>query len=55
MTNQELEKKIRELLNTDNDLDFLLALKRKDLEKLLACIRARVDEVGGKENRRTRE
>ena len=55
MTNQELVKKIRELLNTDNDLDFLLALKRKDLEKLLACIRARVDQVGGKGNRRTRE
>lgn len=46
MTNQELVKKIKELLKTDDDFDFLLLLKRKDLEKLLACIRARVDEVG---------
>jgi hypothetical protein len=46
MTNQELVKKIKELLNTDNDLDFLLVLKRKDLEKFVACIRGRVDQVG---------
>ncbi len=46
MTNQELVKKIKELLKTDDDFDFLLMLKRKDLEKLLACIRGRVDQVG---------
>jgi hypothetical protein len=28
-------KKIRELLKTDADLDFLMALKKKDLEKLV--------------------
>jgi hypothetical protein len=47
MTNQELVKKIKELLNTDADLDFLLTLKMKDLEKLVACIRARLDQAGG--------
>ena len=56
MTNEELVKKIKKLLETDADLDFLMVLKRKDLERLLACIRGRVDQVGGeKGNRRTRE
>ena len=48
MTNAELVKKIKELLMTDADLDFLLVLKRNDLEKLVACIRARVDQAGEK-------
>lgn len=43
MTNGELVKKIVELLNTDADLDFLLVMKKRDLEKLVACIRARLD------------
>jgi hypothetical protein len=43
MTNDELVKKVEELLNTD--LDFLLMLKRKDLEKLVACIRARLHQA----------
>ena len=56
MTNEELVKKVMELLNTDRDLGFLLVLKKEDLEKLVACIRARVDQVGGeKGRRRTRE
>ena len=56
MTNEELVKKVKELLNTDADLDFLLVLKRKDLEKLVACIRGRVDQVGGeKRHSRTLE
>jgi len=46
MTNEELVKKVKELLETDADLDFLLVLKKKDLEKLVACIRARVDQSG---------
>jgi hypothetical protein len=55
MTNDELVKKVKELLNTDADLDFLLALKKKDLEKLVACIRGRVDQAGGeKRHSRTR-
>lgn len=48
MTNDELVKKVKELLNTDADIDFLLVLKRKDLEKLVACIRGRLDQVVGK-------
>jgi len=56
MTNLELVKKIKELLNSDIDLGFLLVLKRKDLEKLVACIRGKVDQVGGgKEHHITRE
>ena len=56
MTNEELIKKIKELLLTDAELDFLMVLKRKDLEKLVACIRGRVDQMGGeKGHRRTRE
>ena len=56
MTNEELVKKVLELLNTDGDLGFLLVLKRKDLEKLVACIRRRIDQVGvEKGHRRTRE
>ena len=56
MTNDELVKKIEELLNTDADLDFLMVLKKKDLEKLVACIRGRVDQVGGeKRHNRIRE
>ena len=56
MTNDELVKKVKELLKTDADLDFLLVLKRKDLEKSVACIRARMDQMAGdKRNRRSRE
>jgi hypothetical protein len=56
MTNEQLVKKVKELLNADADLGFLLVLKRKDLEKLVACIRGRVDQVGGeKGHHRTRE
>ena len=56
MTNEELVKKIEELLNTDADLDFLLVLKKRDLEKLVACVRGRVDQIGGeRRHNRTRE
>jgi hypothetical protein len=53
MTNEELVKKVEELLQTDADLAFLLVLRKKDLEKLVACIRGRVDQVSEKEKRRT--
>ena len=46
MTKEKLVEKIRELLKTDNDLDFLLILKKEDLESLVAYIRDRVDQVG---------
>jgi hypothetical protein len=36
MTNDELVKKIEDLLKTHADLDLLLAQKRRDLEKLVA-------------------
>jgi hypothetical protein len=56
MTNDELVKKIEELLNTDADLDFLLVLRKRDLEMLVACIRGRLDQVSGeKGHSRTRE
>jgi hypothetical protein len=46
MTKEKLVQKIKELLKTDNDLNFLLILKEKELERLLACIRDRMDQVG---------
>ncbi len=47
MTKEKLAEKIREILKTDNNLDFLLELKKEELERLVACIRDRVDQVGG--------
>ncbi len=46
MTKEKLLEKIRELLKTDNDLNFLLELKKEEIERLVACIRDRVDKVG---------
>ncbi len=46
MTKEKLVEKINELLKTDNDLDFLLGLKKEEIERLVACIRDRVDKVG---------
>jgi hypothetical protein len=46
MTKEKLVDKIKELLETDTDLNFLLALKKEDLERLLACIRNRIDNIG---------
>ena len=47
MTKDKLVDKIKdkELLKTDNDLDFLLELKKEELERLVACIRDRVDRI----------
>ncbi len=45
MTKDELVKKINELLKTDIDLNFLLSLKKEEIERLVACIRERVDQV----------
>ena len=45
MTKEELIKKISELLKTDGDLSFLLVLKKEELERLVACIRDRVDQT----------
>jgi hypothetical protein len=43
MTKEKLIETIQRLLKTDADLNFLLALKKSEIETLLACIR---DEVG---------
>ena len=45
MAKDKLVGKIKELLKTDIDLDFLLILKKEELEKLVACIRDRVDRI----------
>ena len=47
MTKEKMVKKIKELLKTDIDLDFLLGLKEEEIERLVACIRDRIDQVGG--------
>lgn len=46
MTKEKLVEIIQGLLNTDIDLDFLLQLKKKELELLVACVRHRLDEIG---------
>ena len=46
MTKEELVKKIKKLLKTDDDLSFLLQLRLEDLETLIAMIRDRVDQAG---------
>jgi hypothetical protein len=43
MTKEKLIDKIRELLKTDNDLNFLVELRKEELEELIACIRYRLD------------
>ena len=45
MTKEKLVEKIRELLKTDGDLSFLLVLKKEELERLVACVRHRVDQT----------
>ncbi len=45
MTKDKLVEKIREILKTDNNLDFLLELKKEEIERLVACIRDRVDRI----------
>ena len=42
----KLVDKIEELVKMDNNLDFLLQLEKTQLEKLVACTRDRVDQVG---------
>jgi len=46
MTKEKLIEKIKEILRTDIDMEFLLELKKKELETLIACIRDRVDHGG---------
>jgi len=51
--NEELVKKIMELLDTESDLGFLIVLKGENLERSVACIRARMDQVDGAKGHRT--
>jgi len=46
MTKEKLVEKVNDLLRTDADLNFLLALKKEEIERLVACIRDRLDQVG---------
>lgn len=43
LTKEQLIKKLHEILKTKEDFDFLLELKKQDIEKLVACVRGRVE------------
>ncbi len=47
MTKEKLVEKMKELLKTDIDLNFLLIFEEEQLERLVACIRDRVGQGGG--------
>jgi len=40
---EDLVELVKKVLKTDMDLDFLLELNPRDLESLVACIRARTE------------
>jgi hypothetical protein len=44
MDKEQLVETIKRILKTDYDLSFLLRLRVAELEKLVACIRARIDQ-----------
>jgi hypothetical protein len=44
MTKEKLVKLLKRILDTTEDLDFLLDLKNEDLEKMVAIIRGRLEE-----------
>jgi len=46
MTKEKLLEIITDLLKADLDLGFLLKLEEDELEKLVACIRDRVEQFG---------
>jgi hypothetical protein len=43
MSIEKLIQIIKDLLKTDQDLNFLKELKKEDLERLVACIRDRIN------------
>jgi hypothetical protein len=43
MSNEKLIQIIQDLLSTDQDLSFLKELKKEDLERLVACIRDKIN------------
>ena len=44
MNKEELIKILKGLLKTETNLDFLLELKKEDLERLVAVVRDRLEE-----------
>ena len=46
ITKEKLIEIIKSLLSADADLDFLMQLKKKELETLVACIRDKVGLAG---------
>jgi hypothetical protein len=46
MTKEKLVEKVNDMLRTDADLNFLLGLKKEEIERLVACIRDRLDQMG---------
>ena len=45
MTKEKLIEIMQGILKTDVDLSFLLQLKEREIEMLVACIRERVDQA----------
>ena len=43
MEKKKLVEKVNDLLRTDADLKFLLGLKKEEIERLVACIRDRLE------------
>ena len=43
MDKEKLVRIVQELLRTDQDLEFLTELRKEQLERLVACIRDRID------------
>jgi len=46
MKKEKLIEIMQGILKTDVDLSFLLQLKEREIETLIACIRERVDQAG---------
>ena len=44
VSKEELIKILQKILKTETNLDFLLELKRKGIERLVAIIRGRLEE-----------
>ena len=44
ISKEDLLKTLQKILKTETNLDFLLELKRKDFERLVAIVRGRLDE-----------
>jgi len=49
MKKKELIEILKKLLETDTDLDFLRDLTEEHLERLVACVRSRLDQKYGQQ------